>query len=50
MLSGQCLVFLGQSDSPVNEIKIIKAVAFVNPLEESDKQFEEFITNRRAER
>lgn len=31
-------------------LKILKAVAFVNPLEESDKQFEDFIAQRQAER
>ena len=31
-------------------LKILKAVAFVNPFEESDRQFEDFIAARQAER
>lgn len=31
-------------------IKILRAVAFVNPFEESDQQFEDFIAQRQAER
>lgn len=39
-----------QDDRPLKPITIVKAVAFVNPFEESDAQFESFIADRQAER
>ena len=40
----------GKDDKPVQELKILKAVAFVNPFDESDKQFDDAIAARKAER
>jgi hypothetical protein len=39
-----------QDDRPTAPLTIVKAVAFVNPFEESDRQFEDFIAARQAER
>ena len=43
-------VEVGKEDRPKEEVKIIKAVAFVNPFEESDKLFDAFIEEQRMER
>ncbi|GAB5034831.1 peptidyl-prolyl cis-trans isomerase-like 2 [Nannochloropsis oceanica] len=43
-------VEVGKEDKPKEEVKIIKAVAFVNPFEESDKLFDAFIEEQRRER
>jgi peptidyl-prolyl cis-trans isomerase-like protein 2 len=43
-------VEVGKEDRPKEEVKVLKAVALVNPLEESDAQFDAFVEGRRQER